>query len=238
MITTVAEEERPLRSKLSEQAFNRLRDLIVLCRVTPGASLSQADLVAMSGQPRTPTREAALLLIDAGLLEVIPRRGYRVTPITAESASQLLDLYELLTIEAIRQASHDIDPGELKELKSAIEHPPAVPPASRVDFMHGLSLQLVGAITRRTSNVWLVAAIENLQWHVLRTWALVWSEPPARLLRDGYAPILDLLLAQDLSEEAIRTYRSRTAWIKDHTLKKIAEIQAESAAAASRWAVG
>src|SRR5262245_38494293 len=70
----------PARSEtLTEQAYNRLEEMIVKLKLAPGAILSEQALSAELGIGRTPIREALQRLAREGLVLVLPRKAILVT---------------------------------------------------------------------------------------------------------------------------------------------------------------
>src|SRR5262245_42936453 len=64
---------------LTEQAYNRLEEMIVTLSLAPDAVLSEQTLAAMLGIGRTPIREALQRLGHEGLVRVLPRKAIIVT---------------------------------------------------------------------------------------------------------------------------------------------------------------
>jgi DNA-binding GntR family transcriptional regulator len=64
---------------LTEQAYNRLEEMIVTLKLAPGAILSEQTLSADLGIGRTPIREALQRLAREGLVLVLPRKAILVT---------------------------------------------------------------------------------------------------------------------------------------------------------------
>ena len=62
------------------RAYAGLRRMILDCRLLPGQTVSQADLVALLGIGRTPIREAVRMLQQEGLMVVETNRRPRVAP--------------------------------------------------------------------------------------------------------------------------------------------------------------
>lgn len=60
----------------------------------PGFRSLEQELAAQLGMSRTPVREALLRLQDEGLVEVVPRHGMRVLPV---SAVDMREIYQVLT---------------------------------------------------------------------------------------------------------------------------------------------
>jgi DNA-binding GntR family transcriptional regulator len=69
----------PKADTLTEQAYNRLEELIVTLALAPGAVLSEQALSAELGIGRTPIREALQRLAREGLVLVLPRKAIIVT---------------------------------------------------------------------------------------------------------------------------------------------------------------
>ncbi len=87
-----------------------------------GDNYLEPEIAEMLGISRTPAREALLRLSQEGLIELIPRRGVRVKPV---SLNDLKEIYEVLTslestavsLAAKRKlAAHDIH-----RLRSAVD---------------------------------------------------------------------------------------------------------------------
>jgi len=88
-----------------------LRRAIITGRLRPGALLVEAEVSARYGVSKSPAREALKVLQQEGLVDVIPRRGYVVTPITVKQIKDLFDLRLILEREtaaaAARNATED-----------------------------------------------------------------------------------------------------------------------------------
>lgn len=76
-------------------AYERLKADILDNTLPPGFMAPEPDIAARLGMSRTPVREALITLQGEGLVELIPRRGVRVLPI---SANDMREIYELLTL--------------------------------------------------------------------------------------------------------------------------------------------
>ncbi|MGE0255935.1 MAG: GntR family transcriptional regulator [Alphaproteobacteria bacterium] len=83
-------------SLIRERVYRRLRSDILACRLTPGADLHEMDLARDFAVSKSPVRDALLRLETEGLVEVLPRKGYRIAPLTIEVARELFELREAL----------------------------------------------------------------------------------------------------------------------------------------------
>lgn len=81
------------RTFLSEEVAAYLRQRIVDGGYLPGQYIRVTSLAAELGVSPTPVREALMALWQQGFLEQLPRRGFRVAPLTKRD---ILDLFEML----------------------------------------------------------------------------------------------------------------------------------------------
>jgi DNA-binding GntR family transcriptional regulator len=86
-------EAKP-RSSLGEVAYDTIRRRILDNVYPPGFQALEQNLAAELGISRTPLREALLRLQNEGLIEVVPRHGMRVLPV---SPADMKEIYEILT---------------------------------------------------------------------------------------------------------------------------------------------
>ncbi|SEF40644.1 GntR family transcriptional regulator [Jhaorihella thermophila] len=75
-------------------AYRRLKAEIRANRLPPGFQATEPEIAARMGMSRTPVREALIQLQAEGLVELIPRRGARVLPV---SVDDMREIYEILT---------------------------------------------------------------------------------------------------------------------------------------------
>lgn len=95
----------------ADQAYQRLRDMIVRTELAPGSALVEAELMEQIGCGRTPLRDALHHLVHEGLVEIVPRRGTFVTHVTISDLQQIfevrLGLEEMVARLAVEYCSAD-----------------------------------------------------------------------------------------------------------------------------------
>jgi DNA-binding GntR family transcriptional regulator len=108
----------PEGASLADAAYQDMRRRILDNVWAPGYQALEQEIALQLGMSRTPVREALLRLANEGLVEVIPRRGMRVLPV---SHADMRDIYQILT--ALESAAAEIvaarKPGE-EELKPLV----------------------------------------------------------------------------------------------------------------------
>jgi DNA-binding GntR family transcriptional regulator len=110
--------QRPVSATTTAYRFAKER--LLDGRFPAGQLLSENEIARELGISRTPVREAFLLLEAEGLLELYPRRGALVTPISPTESDDLLEA-RLLTEGHCAAAVSEPDPGLDDALNAAIE---------------------------------------------------------------------------------------------------------------------
>lgn len=101
---------------LAEEAYRAMRQDIIMCMLEPGAFVTQAQLVAQYGFRHAAVREALSRLSQEQLIQVLPREGYRIAPITLKQVHDLLDARLLIEPPIARLAAGHVDPEESRAL--------------------------------------------------------------------------------------------------------------------------
>jgi DNA-binding GntR family transcriptional regulator len=92
------------RPNISETLAEAIREMIVDGRLGAATRINEVHLAAELGISRTPLREALMRLTAEGALEVRPRLGFHVAPLTLEEFDQIYPMRALLDPEALRLA--------------------------------------------------------------------------------------------------------------------------------------
>ena len=104
----------------SIRAVDALRALIFAGELPPGSDHLESELAEKLGMSRTPVREATLVLESQGLLEVRPRKGVRISALSADDMREIYEvLTELESLAASLAAETHYSEQELSRLKSA-----------------------------------------------------------------------------------------------------------------------
>ncbi len=106
-----------VRPPLHEQLTSRLRELIVNNALAPGDRVDEKQLCERFGISRTPLREALKVLAAEGLIELIPNRSPRVSPITRENVGELFEVMAWLEQHAGELAAARTEEKDVQRLR-------------------------------------------------------------------------------------------------------------------------
>jgi DNA-binding GntR family transcriptional regulator len=88
------------RTNLREQALGAIREALITGQIVPGVVYSATALAGELGVSNSPVREAMLALVDDGLMEVVPNRGYRPVALSSSDLTEIAQLRVLLEVPA------------------------------------------------------------------------------------------------------------------------------------------
>jgi len=105
----------------SERAYRELKKLILDNRLSAGAQLLEHEAAELLDMSRTPVREAMLRLQQEGMVEIRPRHGMRILPVSADDMRQI---YEVITslesTAAYLVAERGLSETQLAQLSDAV----------------------------------------------------------------------------------------------------------------------
>lgn len=106
-----------LAPSLVDHAYDTIRRRILDNVYQPGAQALESELAAELGISRTPLREALIRVQKEGLIEIIPRHGMRVLPVSATDMKEIFQVLTALESYAVELvARRKPAPSELKPL--------------------------------------------------------------------------------------------------------------------------
>ncbi len=157
---------------LADQAYYRIRELIVTLELPPGSLVSEPELMERLGLGRTPVREALRTLARERLVDVYPRRGMFVSPVDVGDLTGLSEVRVTLESHAARLAAEratDPERAETDALLAELDGSTAHDERSLID----LDQRLHRHVYRCAHNPFLEATLNEYYMLTLRIWFLV-----------------------------------------------------------------
>ena len=163
---------------LADECYQTLKGIITRCEIKPGNRFTEKSLIEQTGFGRTPVREALARLTYDGLVETLPRSGYRTTEIDSKSVSELFDIWRLIGPLVARRASERLTPLLLEELSTHAESlaGESISPEERIDSAD----KVFRLLARATGSQDLVLLIDRLSGKLRRLQTLFLNTPAGR----------------------------------------------------------
>lgn len=105
------------RKKLGQETTRYLRDALLSGQYATGERMAVHQLAESLGVSTMPVREALVTLANEGLLEVIPRRGFRVARMGLRDVEDAFRVHAFVAGLLIEEAAPIITPSTIAELR-------------------------------------------------------------------------------------------------------------------------
>jgi len=148
---------------LREQVYEYLRDEMARGGLQPGAFLDLNDLAQRLGISRTPLREALLQLESQGFVTVLPRRGFRLNPITLDDIRHYYEIIGALESAVLKLVGPSLEKKDflrMRQLDASMTEAVAV---SDFDQYYTLNMAFHEIYLGRCDNQRLLAQINLLK---------------------------------------------------------------------------
>lgn len=121
MLVQSADIEGAEKVSLTARAYAAIRRRILDNDMPAGTLMLEQELAALLGMSRTPVREALIRLENEGMVEVRPRHGMRVLPVSADDMEEIYGVLTALEADAAAEiARKGLSASELAALQAAV----------------------------------------------------------------------------------------------------------------------
>jgi DNA-binding GntR family transcriptional regulator len=195
-VTTVTSEFTPQRAQLSDGAAAYVRDLIMSGQLPPGQSVRPEVIGDALGISTTPAREGLQALRVEGFLQLLPRRGFIVAPLTGQDIRDLFTAHALIAGELAARASDLADDSAIAEL-DALQHE-LLAAAQRKDLLlleeknHAFHRQ-INRIADARKISWVIGLVDRYVPRLFYSSIEGWPQATA----DDHSTILEAIRAHD-----------------------------------------
>ncbi|MCV9910453.1 GntR family transcriptional regulator [Brucella sp. HL-2] len=152
---------------LSERITTALMDEISTVAIKPGTVLEESALTVRFGASRTPVREALRQLEAIGLIEIRPRRGAVVLPMTLASLMEMFEVVAEMECMCIRIAINRINGAERARLRDIYEKMLIAVETEDFESYDAINLSFHETIYRATHNEFLYGELMRLRIRLL-----------------------------------------------------------------------
>lgn len=187
------------RSNQADVAYDKLKRLILDGALPAGAQMLEQEAAARLKMSRTPVREAMVRLRQEGMVEIRPRHGMRVLPVSARDMAEIYDVLtalEGIAAEAVARKGIAARPlaslrAAVADMGKALEAGDLVRWAEADERFHSLLVQLSG-------NSRLIQMVGQLwdQAHRARMLTLQLRDSPTNSVME-HAALVDAIASGD-----------------------------------------
>jgi DNA-binding GntR family transcriptional regulator len=201
---------------LRDQAYEAIKERIITLDYRPGEYLNEARVCDDLGIGRTPVHQALDRLMLDGMVEVLPRKGVIVKPVSLDDVLNLVEVRMIHEPICARLAAERGSADELARIMEFVEE------SEELVASHDLKKLMVHdrafhqAISRAARNPLLGEVISRVHDRILRFWFIALSDrEQVRRVDNEHAAIGHAIAARDsdlaeaTSRDHIESFRKR-----------------------------
>src|SRR5262245_55572732 len=159
----------PLRENLGQQVYQHLRDKIYRMEIAPGTRLGVSEIAEQMGVSRSPVRDALMMLVNEGVVEVNSTGGYRVIQLDRSYIQDAFVVRRALELAAMPLTMERLNRARIEQLRdrwTAFEQLPDTLLDDEINADQQLhktiaemshNRLLIDALDRITSITWLIS---------------------------------------------------------------------------------
>jgi DNA-binding GntR family transcriptional regulator len=196
-------------SSLRDAAYEAIKHRIITCAFRPGEYINELQLSAMLKIGRTPVHQALDRLMVEGMVEVIPRKGVIVKPVSLNEVLQIIEVRLINEPFGARLAAEHANDADFLELADVLKRAKHWAALRNVDNMMLLDREFHLLIARAAKNVVLMELLRNLHERSLRFWFISLTAPAQyESVQNEHAAIFDAIQQRnpDQAEAAMRRH--------------------------------
>lgn len=155
-------QRMPQPAQLPQQVAEYVREMIISGQAKPGDFLRIERIAEAVGVSQTPVREGLLALKSEGLVNLLPRRGFVVAPITKQDITDLYWVQATLSGELAARAAGNVSDADIEALEANIRSYEEAIAAEKWDVVPEIGMDFHREVHRIACSNRLVVLLESV----------------------------------------------------------------------------
>ena len=160
----------PTTASLRDAAYDAIKHRIITCAFRPGEYINELQLSSMLKIGRTPVHQALDRLMIEGMIDVIPRKGVIVRPVSLNEVLQIIETRLVNETYCSRLAAERANNSDIAELAEVLKRTKHWTSMRNVENMMLLDRKFHLLIARAAKNDVLTELLRSLHERSLRFW--------------------------------------------------------------------
>ena len=203
-------------TSLADAAYERIKFGIISLRYRPGAYVNEAQLCTDLEFGRTPVHHAVMRLALDGMLEIVPRKGIIVRPISLHEVMASVEVRLMNEPACARLAAERGTEDEFAALQACLKRAERFTASRNIMGLMNADREFHSILARASRNKLLEQILQRLHEQSLRFWFISLSDPAHLKGVDAeHWEVLHALEARDASR-AETAMRAHIESFRDH----------------------
>lgn len=185
-------------ASLRDAAYEQIKHRIITCAFRPGEYINELQLSALLNIGRTPVHQALDRLMVEGMVEVIPRKGVIVKPVSLNEVLQIIEVRLINEPLVARLAAEHAGEADLADMANVLKRAKHWAGLRNIENLMLLDREFHLLVAKAARNDVLTELLRNLHERSLRFWFISLNAPTQyQLVQDEHATILEAISRHD-----------------------------------------
>ena len=162
---------------LRDTAYEAIKHRIITCAFRPGEYINEAYVSAMLGIGRTPVHQAIDRLMLEGMLDVMPRKGVIVKPVSLDEIMQIVEVRLINESHGVRLAAERAERDEIAHLSDVLARAKQWIDMRDSEQLMLLDREFHNVLALASKNFVLADTLSKLHDRSLRFWFMSLNRP-------------------------------------------------------------
>jgi DNA-binding GntR family transcriptional regulator len=192
------------RLSLRDQAYSAVKRRIITMRYRPGEYLNEARISDDLGIGRTPVHQALDRLRLEGMVDIIPRKGVIVRPVSLDEVLELIEIRLVNEPYCAALAARRATSEEIAAMQAVLTRTDEHITAHDLEALMDLDREFHMGISRAAKNRVLAELLLQLHERSLRFWFISLNDPHHLLqVRREHGEVLQAIAERDCDAAAV-----------------------------------
>ena len=164
-------------ASLRDAAYDAIKHRIITCAFRPGEYINELQLSSMLKIGRTPVHQALDRLMIEGMVDIIPRKGVIVRPVSLNEVLQIIETRLVNETYCSRLAAERSNNSDIAELADVLKRTKHWTSMRNVENMMLLDREFHLLVARAAKNDVLTELLRSLHERSLRFWFISLNAP-------------------------------------------------------------
>ncbi len=168
--TSPAAQRHTTPQSLRDIAYDAIKYRIITCAFKPGEYVNEARVSTVLGLGRTPVHQAIDRLMLEGMVQVIPRKGVIVKPVSLDEVMQIIEARFIVEPQGVRLTAERADENDIAGLADILARAEQWTAVRNVEQMMSLDREFHQVLVRAARNDVFADILNKLHERSLRFW--------------------------------------------------------------------
>ncbi len=164
------------RESLKAKAYDEIHRRINTLQFRPGDFLNEAHIAESLGLGRTPVREALSQLAHEGIVEIAPRKGIIIRPVSLNDVLEIIDVRLINEVQCAGLAAERASATEISRMRAILQRTESAIAPCDYETSMDLDREYHAAMAEAAKNRVLAEILRNLHKRLLRFWFMSLAE--------------------------------------------------------------